>query len=128
MYVWNPIIVSHAIAATGAALAGILIFASKKGTVNHKLIGRAFVLLMLFTAVSSFWITNEGRFSWIHLLSIFTPFMLAKAIWHIRKGETRHHQRTMLGVFFGAIGIAGLFTLAPSRLIGNALWKGVGLI
>jgi hypothetical protein len=34
----------------------------------------------------------------------------------------------MIGVYAGALGVAGMFTLLPYRLIGRLVWGSLGLI
>jgi uncharacterized membrane protein len=82
---------------------------------------------MLVVAASSFWITGiagPGRFSVIHLLSVFTIAMLALAVWAIRSGRVRTHRFTMIGIFAGGLIGAGAGALAPGRLISQMLGYG----
>ncbi len=125
---FTPIILVHMYAAFAALLLGIAVLARRKGTPVHKLTGRLWVLLMLIVSISSFWIKGDGSFSWIHGLSVFTLFSLAGAIWFIKRGNIRAHERIMKGTFFGALVIAGLFTLLPQRLLGRVVWGALGLV
>jgi uncharacterized membrane protein len=58
-----------------------------------------------------------GPWSPIHLLSIFTLAMLPLAVWAAHRHAVDHHRRAMTGLFFGALVIAGLFTLMPGRIM-----------
>jgi uncharacterized membrane protein len=40
----------------------------------------------------------------------------------------RGHQRMMVGIYALGLGVAGLFTLLPHRLLGRMLWSSLGLI
>jgi uncharacterized membrane protein len=102
----------HLSAALLALVLGAIVLASPKGTRRHKVLGRAWVGLMMVVAVSSFWI----GFSWIHLLSIWTLISLGCAIWFIRRGNVRAHRGFMIGTFLGLAG-AGLGALAPGRML-----------
>ena len=76
--------------------------------------------LMLAVVVSSFFIHTIrmwGPFSPIHLLSIFTLAMLPLAVWRARQHDVRKHRRAMLGLFVGALVIAGVFTFLPGRIM-----------
>ena len=53
----------------------------------------------------------------IHLLSIFVLIVLPLAILHARRKDVRRHQRTMIGLFAGALVIAGIFTFLPGRIM-----------
>jgi uncharacterized membrane protein len=88
-----------------------------KGTVSHRLLGRVWVALMSAAALSSFWLTGlrEG-FSVIHLLSVWTLIAMALAIYFIRKGDVKQHQRFMIGTFLGLAG-AAIGALAPGRML-----------
>ena len=107
----------HWVTALTALVFGITMLVRRKGTASHKLIGRMFIILMLVTAVSSFWIReiNRGGFSWIHIFIPITFFASWEAIHYIRKGNVKRHKRAVIGMFFGALLIPGLFTLLPGR-------------
>ena len=74
---------------------------------------------MIVVAVSSFWIMQLRKgagFSAIHLLSLWVLICLACAIWFIRRGNVRAHQRFMVGVMLGVAG-AGIGALMPGRFL-----------
>jgi uncharacterized membrane protein len=115
-----PAIPLHAFAAMAAFALGIVQFAAPKGTLPHRTIGWIWVLLMAAVALSSFWIHTirlVGPFSPIHLLSIFTLVMLPLAVAHARRHAVERHRRAMLGLFVGALVIAGIFTFLPGRIM-----------
>jgi uncharacterized membrane protein len=124
----DPVILTHALAAIGALGLGSLVFLRRKGDTSHRWIGRAWVGLMLATALSSFWIRGSGSFSWIHGLSVYTLVILTLAIAHARAGRIERHRRIMRNLFAGGLVIAGAFTLLPQRLLGHALWSALGVI
>jgi uncharacterized membrane protein len=106
---------------------GLVQLARLKETHTHRLIGYTWVGLMLFVAVSSFFIhelRHWGSFSFIHLLSIFTLAMLPLGIYFARRHNVVGHRKTMLGLFFGALVVAGAFTLLPGRILGRAVFGG----
>ena len=115
----------HAFAALGAFALGALQLAAPKGTIPHRTIGWIWAGLMLAVVVSSFFIHTIrlwGPFSPIHLLSIFTLAMLPLAVWRARQHDVRKHRRAMLGLFLGALVIAGIFTFLPGRIMHEALF------
>jgi uncharacterized membrane protein len=82
---------------------------------------------MLIVAVSSFWIHNLhvwGPWSPIHLLSILTLTMLPYGVIMARRHVIVGHKLTMLGMFAGALVIAGIFTFAPGRIMHRVLFGG----
>lgn len=118
----SPVIQLHAFAAIGAFVLGLLQFAAPKGTLPHRTLGWFWVGLMLVVAVSSFLIHGKGArligpFGPIHLLSIVVLSMLPIALLFAHRHNARGHARTMVGLFIGALVIAGLFTLLPGRIM-----------
>jgi uncharacterized membrane protein len=117
----------HAYAALAAFALGIVQLARTKGTASHRALGYVWVVLMLIVAGSSFWIHELrlwGPWSPIHLLSIFTLAMLPYGIVMARSHILNAHKRTMLGLFAGALVIAGIFTFAPGRIMYRVLFGG----
>lgn len=118
------------LAATILALAlGIFMLIRRKGTVSHRTLGWLWVALMLTAALSSFWITGiTGSFSPIHALSLLVLVLVPLAVLAIRRGKVKRHRMAMIGLFFGALVIPGLFTLLPMRLLGRLMTDGVTLL
>src|ERR1700688_4392081 len=116
----SPAIQIHAFAAMSAFALGIAQFAAPKGTLPHRTAGWIWVALMTIVSVSAFFIHTLkvwGIWSPIHLLAIFTLIMLPAAVLRARRHEVGRHRRVMIGIFFGALVIAGLFTLVPGRIM-----------
>jgi uncharacterized membrane protein len=121
-----PAIPFHAFAAMTAFVLGIVQFAAPKGTLPHRTLGWIWVGLMAFVAASSFWIHQIrlfGPWSPIHLLSIFTPIMLVVGVMAARGHNVRRHKITMISIFAGALVVAGLFTLAPGRIMHTVIFS-----
>ena len=117
----------HAFAAIGAFVLGAVQLAAPKGTVPHRIVGSIWVLLMLVVSISAFFIHELriwGPWSPIHLLAIFTLVMLPIAVWRAHKHAVEQHRRAMLGLFFGALVIAGLFTFLPGRIMHSVVFGG----
>ena len=93
-----------------------------KGTVRHRAMGWAWIVLMAGVTLSSFAIRqlNDGRLSWIHGLTLWTLFSMAVAVFAIRREKVRLHAGFMIGTMVGVI-IAGLFALAPGRFISEVV-------
>jgi uncharacterized membrane protein len=75
---------------------------------------------MVSVAVSSFWIhgfRSFGPFSLIHVLSLLTLVALAFGVRAARVGNMASHRWSMRSLFFGALVIAGAFTLLPGRVM-----------
>ena len=115
-------ITSHLLLAILAVGFGFKNLLSKKGGLTHKIIGWIWVTLMMYVAVSSFWIKelNNGLYSWIHLLSIWVVISLTLSIYFIRKKKVFLHKIFMVGNFIG-LTLAGIFTILPGRYIPETL-------
>jgi uncharacterized membrane protein len=116
----EPVIQIHAFAAIGAFALGLIQLAAPKGTLPHRTIGWIWVALMAVIALSSFFIHEikmVGPFSPIHLLSIFTLVMLPLAVLHARRHNVKQHRGAMIGIFIGALLVAGAFTFVPGRIM-----------
>ena len=110
----------HAFAASAAFLLGLIQFAAPKGTLPHRTLGWIWVGLMLVVSVSAFFIHEIrlwDRWSPIHLLAIFTLVMLPLAVWQARRHAVQRHRFNMIGLFLGALVVAGGFTLLPGRIM-----------
>jgi uncharacterized membrane protein len=115
-----PAIQLHALAAMSAFALGIVQLSAPKGTLPHRTIGWIWVALMATVALSSFWIHALriwGPWSPIHLISIFTLGALPLAVLAAHRHMVTRHRNAMIGLFGGALVIAGIFTLAPGRII-----------
>jgi len=89
----------------------------RKGDRLHRIAGRLWVVLMLVTAIDSFWIrTLTGTIGPIHIFSVITLWALPRAIWHARHGRIEQHLRGMRGTYIGLI-VAGAFAMAPGRML-----------
>src|SRR5438477_12155284 len=110
----------HALAAFSAFSLGVVQLAAPKGTIPHRTVGWLWAGLMLAVVLSSFFIHTIrmwGPFSPIHLLSVLTLITLPLAVWRARQHDVRKQQRAMLGLFLGALVIAGVFTFLPGRIM-----------
>jgi uncharacterized membrane protein len=117
----------HAYAAMAAFVLGVVQIAGVKGTTRHRALGYTWVGLMLVVAATAFWIHEIrlwGPWSPIHLLAIFTLAMLPLGVYRARRHNVSAHRKTMLGLFLGALVIAGLFTFVPGRIMYNVVFGG----
>jgi uncharacterized membrane protein len=119
------IIQVHTFFAVIAFILGIIQLIGVKGTFRHRLLGYSWALSMLVVAGTSTFITvinGPGHFSFIHLFTVLVLVTLPLAIINARRGNIAGHRRGMLGLFFGALVIAGAFTLIPGRLLHAVLF------
>jgi uncharacterized membrane protein len=123
-----PLVVQvHAFAAMAAFALGVVQLAGPKGTLPHRTLGYIWVGLMLMIAASSFaiqGIRQVGPFSAIHLLSVMVLVLAPMAVLAARRHKVSTHSRAMVGMFAGALVIAGLFTLLPGRIMHRVVFGG----
>ncbi len=125
---FTPAVAVHVAAALAAMALGAIVFFRRKGSFAHRMLGRAWVALMLLTAVSTCWIRMSGSFSWIHGLSVLTLLGLTSAVAYAIRGDIARHLASMIAVYVGALVVAGAFTLLPNRLLGQMLWSALGVL
>jgi uncharacterized membrane protein len=107
------------------------LFISRPGSPAHRRAGRVFAVLMAITATTTVFIPSHFGFSLavgplrlspIHLLIPLTLHGLWAGIGAIRAGQVEQHRAIMRRLYFGAIVIAGLFTLLPGRRLHHFLF------
>lgn len=112
------VVTLHAFAALGALFLGIIQLSAPKGTLPHRTCGYIWVALMMTAIATSFFIYDIrmwGPFSWIHILSLLTLFGVVSLVREARRHDVQEHRKTAVLLFFGALIIAGGFTLLPGR-------------
>ena len=122
----TPAIQVHAFAAVSAFVLGVVQLTAPKGTIPHRTVGWIWVTLMVVVSVSAFFIHQLrvwGPWSPIHLLAIFTLVMLPIAVMAARRHDVPGHRRAMLGLFAGALVIAGIFTFYPGRIMYEVVFR-----
>jgi len=114
----------HVATVVPAALIGTWqIFVSTKGAPLHRALGYLYLTLMSFTALSTLWVHQlmpHGPFfgfSPIHLLIPLTLFGVAGALRGAWTHNIAMHKRSMIGLYFGAILVAGGLTFLPGRIM-----------
>ena len=114
----------HAVIAMIAIILGGIQLSMKKGGAIHKLLGRIWVGLMLIVAISSFFIHEIklwGDYSPIHLLSLWTIFILGVGVYYASVGNIKRHKQVMIATYFFALILTGFFTLMPGRIMHQIL-------
>ena len=113
----------HLFTVLPAFVLGTLSLILKKGTPLHKILGRLYMVLMLFTAIVTLFMPAFvgpklfNHFGWIHLFSFLTIYTVPTAYIAIKKGNVKAHKRKMILLYFGALIIAGAFTFMPGRYL-----------
>ncbi len=134
----TPLIAIHMTAALAALALGPVALWARRGHAAqrgadqrprlHRAAGYAWVTLMLVTALSAIFISdpmvpNIAGFSAIHLLIPVVLGMLFLAFRFLLRGNIRGHRLTMVWLYLGGCIVAGVFTLAPDRTLGQLVWS-----
>lgn len=112
-----------------AFILGTISLSLKKGTSFHKVIGRIYMVLMLFTAFVTLFMSAKvgptlwNHFGWIHLFSFLTIYTVPTAYLAIKRKDVKVHKRKMILLYFGAIIIAGAFTFSPGRYLHSVFFE-----
>jgi uncharacterized membrane protein len=121
----SPTIQAHAFAALAALALGAAQLAAPKGTLPHRSMGWIWVILMMLVAGTSLFIHTIrlwGPWSPIHLLSLFTLTIVPLGLMRARRHEVSAHRAIMMWTYGLALVAAGLFTLAPGRIMHAVLF------
>ncbi|MBJ7551677.1 DUF2306 domain-containing protein [Marinomonas ostreistagni] len=113
----------HLITVVPAFFIGAVLLVNRKGTLNHKLLGKMYMVLMLLTAFITLFMSAEvgptllGHFGFIHLFSVLVLCAVPAAYLAAKNKNMKLHRGYMIGVYVGGILIAGAFAFSPGRLL-----------
>jgi uncharacterized membrane protein len=116
----SPLLVSHILAASVALLlGGWQIFLSRKGSGHHRLVGRVWVGLALYVALTGFFIKdlNPGHFSFFHIFSVVTLVTTTLGVVAAARHDVKGHRGNMIGTWFGMCFAFTLAVAVPARAI-----------
>lgn len=112
-----PAIQAHVAAAVAAMGVGAwVIYVSRKGSPGHRVLGVAFLALIVAVCVAAMFIHRSRHpiafgFSGTHLLVPFVLVMVWLSISSIRRGNIKLHQFCVRGLFMGALVVNTLINL-----------------
>ena len=117
----------HLAAVVPAFVIGSYLLLTRKGTPVHRLLGKVFMLLMLGTALIAGLMPAAhplllGHFGVNHLFILPVAYFVPSAYLAVRRGDIRRHKASLLGVYFGALVLAGAFAFSPGRLLHHWLF------
>jgi uncharacterized membrane protein len=116
----SPVIQIHAWAAIFALVLGVGVLWRRKGTPSHRWSGRVWLVAMLVTVLSSFFIhqlRTWGPWSPIHILSLVTLYLMVRAYVAIRRRKIVLHSELMKATYYNALLLATFFTFMPGRIM-----------
>jgi uncharacterized membrane protein len=103
---------------TTAVVIGLVQVFGPKGTSFHRILGWGWVVCMIFTAITSFGITELkiiGPFGPLHLLSFWVLAAVPIGLYGVRNGDLWWHRLAMTSVYVGALIAATFLTFLPGR-------------
>lgn len=121
----SAVIQLHAWTAIAALGFGVFMMLRRKGTVTHRWVGRCWLVVMVITVVSSFFIhelRTWGPWSPIHILSLITMVLLLRAYQAIRQRKIMQHAELMKSAFYNALLLASFFTFLPDRIMHDVVF------
>lgn len=118
---WNPLLATHVVAALYALLMGPINIVRRRRDRTHRILGYTWAASMYYVCASSFWITTDGHYSWLHGLSAFTMVTVSLGIVGAVRRNRPAHVMNMVGSYLGLL-IAFLFAATvPSRAVPRLL-------
>jgi uncharacterized membrane protein len=98
---------------------GTIQMIAPKGTVPHRVLGWTFAVFMLFTAIDALFIKDgpTWRITPIQIFSVIVLVTLPLAISSARRHKVDAHARSMTGLYFGGLILAGIIAFMPGRLM-----------
>ncbi len=108
---------------TALALSPVMMW-NRRGDARHRKLGYVWVTAMALAAIITFdmRLINHGRFSIIHILSVWTLIQLPIIVLSARAHNHARHRRSVRGMLIGALLIAGFFTFPFERMLGKWLF------
>ena len=114
----------HTVAGVLATLVGVAQLWLTKGTVLHQRLGYVWVGLIVFVALTGFFIFETGVASPFDYLSKpLSALVLVMLWWGIRlarAGKIKEHRQTMIQLFWLTM-LIGLLTIQPGRIVHQML-------
>lgn len=119
-----PIVWAHLGTIVTAVVLTPVMLLRRRGDRLHRRIGWVWAAAMAITAASTFGIRglNQGSFSLIHILSVWTLIQVPVIVWAARSHNIVRHRRAVRGMVTGALIVAGAFTFPFDRLLGHWLF------
>lgn len=119
----------------GAALLAVLLLPltlwRRRRDRVHRVAGYVWTITMGTVAVSSFFINGLailGPFGLIHLISVYVLWGLFLGVRAAIRGEYEAHRGHMAGLAFGGLGVAGLVSFMPGRMMNRLIFDEHGTI
>jgi len=115
-------VIVHVSTVVPAIPLGAWLLLGRKGTPLHRLLGKAWIGLMLAAATAALFIRSSGTFSWIHIFVPLTYLGCWQVYRSAREGKIAEHRKHVVQLYLGALTIPGALAFLSSRLMGTWLF------
>jgi uncharacterized membrane protein len=117
---WTLLIASHAVAASLALVLGAFqIMRRTKGDLTHRIVGRTWVVLMLYVSAGSFFFGgyDQAVAVFLRLLATWTLASVTVGVFMARRGNIRRHRGLMVGNYIGLLAaLVGVLAVHTRRV------------
>lgn len=115
----------HLISVVVATVLTPVMLLRQRGTRGHRQLGWVWIIAMFLTALLSMFLrnVNQGGFSFIHILSVWTMIQVPVIAWSARHHNVKRHRYGVRAMVTGALLVAGFFTFPFDRLLGQWLFS-----
>jgi len=120
---YTTLVYLHLMTILPAMLIGTYLMIVRKGSPIHKLLGKVYMGLMMFTALVTLLMPAQlgpvlfGHFGFIHGLSLLTLTTVPQAYIAVKRRNIAVHKQNMIALYCGGILLAGFFAFSPGRLL-----------
>lgn len=117
----------HASTALIALGLGPFVLYRRRRDVWHKVVGYIWMLGMVITAITSFWIREimaDGSMSPVHIFAFMNLGTVFYAIWMVRRGNIIGHKRALTNLYYFGTWGAFIVNFMPNRTIPTMFFDG----
>ena len=117
----------HAATALIALVLGPIVLYRKSRDIWHKVIGYVWMLGMVTTAITSFWIREimaDGSMSPVHIFALMNLGTVVYSIASIRRGNIVAHKRSLNNLYYYGAWGPFIVNFMPNRTIPTMLFDG----
>ena len=119
----SQLVLLHLASVTAAFLIGSYLMLVRKGTPVHRALGKTYMLLMLGTAIVALLMPAAHPYLFDHFGLLPVAYYVPTAYAAVRRCDIRRHRNSMIGLYIGALVIAGLFAFTPGRLLHRCFFE-----
>ncbi len=107
---------------------GAVLLVMTKGTPAHRLLGAAYMVLMVVTSLVTLFMPARvgpalfGHFGLIHIFSVSVLISVPRALFAVRRGDIARHKTEMRSLYLYGMLIAFVLAFMPGRTLNHFLF------